>query len=152
MVFLLSAWYQNGGSRRFYRDVYQKDLPETKLIYFTLHALSATCCTFHLEMEDPIAAVRAVLAKQKYYLQSHMVMMEFQWMKSSGITWVELERQNGIAGGPDFTEGWEDIRVRGDVAADRYPEGIYLLAEAKRWDNWMRDEKVKNEAREGCGE
>lgn len=53
--------------RRFYRDVYQKNLPETKSIYFALHALSSSCSTLHLEMRDSIAAVRAVLAKQKYY-------------------------------------------------------------------------------------
>lgn len=55
--------------RRYYAAVYRKHLPETKFIYFALHALSSSCSVLHAEMVDSIAAVRAVLAKQKYHCE-----------------------------------------------------------------------------------
>jgi hypothetical protein len=75
-------------------------------------------------------------------VQKRMLIIEFDLMKSNPMTWQELERLRGIALGPDFTGGWEDLDVTGEDGLDGYPElGIYQLAMAKRWQKFMRDEK-----------
>lgn len=59
----------DGRSRRTYGDIWGTHLPETKLVYFNLHALSASCRTIHAELQEPIEQVRKVLAKQKHFCE-----------------------------------------------------------------------------------
>lgn len=70
-----------------------------------------------------------------------MVMEEFRWMKTSGITWVELERKRGIAAGLDFTEGWDCPDIEFDSVIERLPIAIGSLAQHKRWSLSVRDKR-----------
>lgn len=54
-------------NRRSFLEIVKVILPATKLNYFTLHALGASCSMLRSEVARSIDEVRAMLAKQKYY-------------------------------------------------------------------------------------
>lgn len=72
--------------------------------------------------------------------------MENEWVKATGMSWVEVEHFLGIASGPDFTAPVMELDTDRGENIELYSHGIYALAASKKQQRMLKAKEDRNES------